>query len=298
MSGGGRQNWKNMQRVVRRELLNDAEKDTESRHSATAVEDYLSEKLKEINDLDYEAINAHRDSIENALGKEFEIERMSFAGSHGRRTDVDEFSDIDLLATFRSKSDLPNSSDEAIAVLAKRLRERFPRTSIETGDMAVTVKFKDGLEVQVLPAYRMGSSIRIPDVNSAGWKSSNPTVHARKLRETNENCGRQVHSAIKLAKQLFDRNRMGLKSYHVENMALKAFEHFSGPFSNRNMLRHLINRSKSLVHQRMADRAGQTADVSDYLTRNDRIQISKKLARLEATLKSDSLDNWSESFDT
>ncbi|MCY3978648.1 MAG: hypothetical protein OXG23_11170 [Chloroflexi bacterium] len=298
MSGGGRQNWKNMQRVVRRELLDDVENDTESRHSATAVEDYLSEKLKEINNLDYEAINAHRDSIENALGKEFEIERMSFAGSHARRTDVDEFSDIDLLATFRSKSDLPNSSDEAVALLAKRLRERFPRTSIETGDMAVTVKFTDGLRVQVLPAYREGNTFRIPDVNSAGWKYSNPTAHARRLREINENSGRQVLSTVKLAKQLFDRNGIGLKSYHIENMALKAFEHYSGPFSNRNMLRHLINRSKSLVHQRIADRAGQTADVSDYLTRNDRIQISKKLARLEATLKSDSLDNWRESFDT
>ena len=116
MSGGGRQKWHNLQPVTRRELLDDAEHETDSRQSATELEHYLSEKLKEINDLDYSAIYSHRESIQDALGKEFDIERMNFAGSHARRTDVVEHSDIDLLATFRDKSELPNSSDEAIAL--------------------------------------------------------------------------------------------------------------------------------------------------------------------------------------
>ncbi len=297
MSGGGRQNWQSFQQVTRRELLEDSVNETDSLQSATELEHYLSEKLKEINDLDYSAIHAHRESIQDALRQEFDIEKMNFAGSHARRTDVVEHSDIDLLATFRDKSELPYSSDEAIASLAQRLRERFPKSTIEVGRMAVSVKFSDGLEVQILPAYREGKAYKVPDVNSSGWKLSNPVAHSRKLSEVNEKCIGQLIPTIKLAKHLFKRNGIDLKSYHVENMALKAFEHFSGPYSNRSMLRHLLSKSKTLVRQRIADRGGQSNDVSSHLSPQDRIQLSAQLARLEIRLTSDALGNWSESFD-
>ena len=297
MSGGGRQNWHNLQPVTRRELLDDSEHETDSLQSATELEHYLSEKLKEINDLDYSAIYSHRELIQNALRKEFDIERLNFAGSHARRTDVVEYSDIDLLATFRDKSELPNSSDEAIVLLAQRLQARLPKSTIEVGRMAVSVKFSDGLEVQVLPAYRKGNSYKIPDVDSSGWKSSNPIAHSRKLTAINERCIGQLIPTIKLAKQLFKRNGIELRSYHVESMAIKAFEHYSGPYSNRIMLRHLLGRSKTLVHQRIADRGGQTADVSSYLSSQDRTKLSDRLSNLEARLKSDVLGNWSEAFD-
>ena len=163
--------------------------------------------------------------------------------------------------------------------------------------MAVSVKFSDGLEVQVLPAYREGKAYKIPDVDSSGWKSSNPLAHSSKLSEENEKCSGQLIPTIKLAKQLFKRNGIELKSYHVENIALKAFDHFNGPFSNRIMLRHLLSKSKTLVYQRIADRAGQTNDVSNYLSQQDRSQLSKKLESLETRLESDALGIWSESFD-
>ena len=194
-------------------------------------------------------------------------------------------------------SDLPNSSKEAIALLAQRLRERFRLSTIEVGKMAVSVKFSDGLEVQVLPAYREGKAYKIPDVDSGGWKTSNPTAHTRKLREVNGACSGQLIPTIKLAKQLFKRNGIELRSYHVESMALKAFEHFSGPYSYRNMLRYLLSKSRALVHQRIPDRGGQSNDVSSHLSPQNRIQLSKRLASLEGRLESDLLGNWSELFD-
>ncbi|MDE2854316.1 MAG: nucleotidyltransferase [Chloroflexota bacterium] len=297
MSGGGRQNWRNLQPVTRRELLDDSEHETDSLQRATEIEHYLSEKLKEINDLDYSAIHSHREMIQKALRKEFDIESMNFAGSHARHTDVVEHSDIDLLATFRDKSELPDSSDESIVLLAHRLQARLPKSTIEIGKMAVSVKFSDGLEVQVLPAFREGNAFKIPDVDSSGWKSSNPAAHSRALTATNGRCNGQLIPTIKLAKELFRRNGIELKSYHVESMALKAFAHYSDARSNRVMLRHLLSSSKTLVRQPIADQAGQTSDVSSYLSPQDRTQLSTKLANLETRLESDLLGNWSDSFD-
>ena len=59
MSGGGRQNWNNMQGLFVATYLTTQNRTRNPRHSAIAVEDYLTERLKAINDLDYEAINDH-----------------------------------------------------------------------------------------------------------------------------------------------------------------------------------------------------------------------------------------------
>lgn len=296
MSGGGRQNWHGRWITEPRELVDDAEDETEERYSATEIEQHLSDELIEVNAHDYDSIDSHRKSIEDALNAEFEVERIRFGGSHARSTDVVELSDVDILVSLDNPSDLPSSSNELIALLAQRLRQRFPRSSISEGRMAVTLAFSDGIEVQVLPAFRHGDTYKIPDANSSGWTTSNPTAYSRKLSGINAKCNGQVVPAIKLLKHLFAINGIGMKSYHVENMAIKAFEHFSGPYSNRNMLRHFVNISKTLVNQRIADPAGQSVDVSAYLTSEGRNQLSRTLARLETKLQSNSIGTWKELF--
>ena len=57
------------------------------------------------------------------------------------------------------------SSDQAIQDFADAIRERLPNTKVSSGVIAVTVEFSDGLQVQVLPAFRYRDGYRIPDPN-------------------------------------------------------------------------------------------------------------------------------------
>ncbi len=296
MGGGGRQNWRGHWITEPRELIEDAESETEERLNATEVENHLSEVLKEINAHDYEAIDSHRSSIRDALEKDFEVEQINFGGSHARSTDVSGLSDVDMLVVLGGSSDMPTSSDQVISSLAQRLEQRFPQTTIQTGSMAVTVKFSDGLEVQILPAYRSGDVYRIPDRNSSNWVQSNPTAFSRRLTSINEKCNGSAIPAIKLIKSLCSKSDIELKSYHIENMAMNTFERYGGPYSYAKMLRQFFSAAKTQVHLPISDPSGQSNDVSAYLSRADRNQLSHKLARLESTLQSNSLDNWKELF--
>lgn len=279
-----------------RELLNKSQAETDERANQTEVEAFLKDLLKEINDHDYMAIDRHRRSILDALQLEFEVEQMNFGGSHSRRTDIAGLSDIDILAVLGSRNEMSTSSIQAVKMLGERLRQRFPSSTIEGGSMAVTVQFSDGIEVQVLPAYRRGKGYLVPDPKSGKWLSSNPAAFSRRLTAANKSCNGQVVPTVKLIKSLLGSAGIKLKSYHIENLALKAFEHYPGPNSKRQMVRHFLNSAKNQVTRQMSDLTGQSRDLSDYLSTSEKRLASVQLAMLERQLSSNSINEWKKAF--
>lgn len=237
---------------------------TDEKFDKTQVEELLREKLKELNDHDYEAINTHRQEIENKLKSEYEeFETLLYGGSHSRYTDLSKLSDIDILAVLGDSINAPASSNEAISQLASALRQRFPQSEIETGQMAVTIKFSDGIEVQVLPAYRQGDGFHIPNAENSGWVKTCPSIVANRLTDLNKRLSGQVVPVIKLAKAICNAQGVAVKSYHLENMALQAFEAYSGQTDLPQMLEHLFSQAKSLCHRPMSDPCGQSSDITN-----------------------------------
>src|SRR5258708_32046590 len=94
--------------------------------------------------------------------------------------------------------------------------------------------------------------------------------------------GGQLVSCIKLAKQICDNHGLEIKSYHLSNMAVKAFEQYTGPRSHEDMLRHLFNKAKELTATPMTDITGQGAYVDNYLTsKAQRIRFTQQLGAIE-----------------
>lgn len=302
MSGGGRQNWANNSENDPRYLIPKSEEETDDKYQATEIEQVLSEELKEINDHNYDAIDKHRNSIQEALQSEFEdVEIVRYAGSHSRHTDVTNVSDVDVLVSMGLAANLPESSNEALHSIAQRLSERFPQTSIDVGNMAVTVTFKDGIEVQVLPAYRYGDSYKIPDPNSSGWITTNPARFAHQLTEVNKQNSGRVIPVIKLVKRICNERGIELKSYHIENLAIKAFENYNNTKSYSVMLEHFFNSAKMSIHQPIQDPSGQSGDVSAYLSTTARKNISTQLHQMELEIakakRNSSVQAWRELFE-
>lgn len=298
MSSGGRRD------SYRRpdDLLSIAGSNSDEKFSATEVADYLQDALREINDHDYEAIDKHRTEIQNKLDAEFEdVEVIRFGGSHARHTDVSSLSDVDVLVPFGDADDRPTSSNAALATLASVLRDRFPRTDIHVGKMAVTIRFSDGTEVQVLPAYRVGDGYLIADPNSKGWIPTHPTRFARQLTRVNKQNANNVVPMIKLAKYLCAAQGIEAKSYHLENMAVRAFERYTASRTLPHMLKHFFNQAKAYVLQKMPDPGGQSSDVSNYLTPDGRVQLAKQFQRVERQLdramRSSSIEPWQTLFE-
>ena len=167
--------------------------------------------------------------------------------------------------------------------------------------MAVTVEFSDGLNVQVLPAFRHRDGYQIPDPDGTGWILTYPKRFARELTSNNEKLSRQLVPAIKLMKSICDANDIGVSSFHLSNLALNAFKYYPGAKTLPKMLQHFFNQAKVLCLQRTPDPSEQTKHVDADLSKSDRTQLARDFARVEKkiedAIESHSLDELEKLFE-
>jgi predicted nucleotidyltransferase len=282
-SGGYKYNYTPKTPRQIEELVEQAEAGSQEKANSTAIERIIDDKLREINDHDYEAIDRHRTQIENELRETYEgVESVQYGGSHSRHTNVSGLSDVDILVPMGQASDAPASSKQAIERLADVLRNRYPKSKIETGRMAVTVHFSDGIEIQVLPAFRIGSDrFKIPNPNSTGWVETCPTAFAKKLTNANRQHNNLVVPIIKVAKYLCAKHNVPVSSYHLENMIVESLSHYSGRLNQHEMLQHVMNQAKSQVLHRIPDPCGQSSDVAGDISTSERATLASRFRALE-----------------
>ena len=257
------------------------------------INDYLSQRLREFNDRDVEAIGRHIAALRRALESEFdELIRPLFGGSVGRHTYVDGLSDIDVLMVFDSSAITGQSPSDALRRMAKSITERLPRSAVSVGSMAVTIRYSDGHEIQVLPAIKSRSGIQIPMSGGAGWsRILHPDRFAQKLTTVNQSNGGQVVPTIKLVKALAARSvqsgRGRLTGYHIESLAIEAFQSYPGPRDLRSMVGRLLTHAAVAVRQPIRDSTGQSRFVDEYLGSpgsTERQRAADNLRRMQRSL--------------
>ncbi len=247
----------------------------------------FTDALKDINQQDTEALNRHKEVVLKTLQDAFpDAVDLHGGGSYTRHTYVDGLSDIDVLLDLGtySSSTLPNKDDPhaVLAEMERQLKQRFPKTTITAGRMAVTLQFSDGQELQVLPAFSYHTGYRIPDPQGNGWTVTRPHIFGQLLRSRNAEVGENLLPVIKLAKRICDNQGVEVKSYHLENMAVRAFEGYSGAQTYEPMLHHLFNQAKALAASPMKDITGQDTYVDGYLsTGAARATLARQLADVE-----------------
>lgn len=258
-----------------------------------AVAEVIGQATSRISQMDTPALERHKQTILAALNDQFEgAYSLHGGGSYTRGTYVRGVSDVDVLFNLGdyAASDLPNKDDPAALLeeMRGRIKQRLPATEVSAGKMAVTVTFSDGHEIQVLPAFRAGDGFRIPDPQGGGWTVTRPREFRRLLDQRTREIGGGLRRAIKLAKEICDRRGIDIRSYHLETMAVQAFEGYRGPTSAHETLRHLFGRAKSLALSPMPDVTGQETQVDRYL--NDapgaRSRLARELAAAERAIVS------------
>jgi hypothetical protein len=255
----------------------------------------ITQALAAINDRDVETVNARLDAIRDALSDDVEeFERLRFGGSVAKHTWVDGLSDIDSLVMLRRQAG-DGSPQAALAELKRVLEARLGRTDVEeirVGRLAVTVRYRDDDEIQLLPAIRSGDHVRISDSSGTGWSSGiDPSVFAQALTNTNQQQGRLVVPTVKLAKAVLV-NTLGDNApsgYHVEALAVAAFRNYNGSRNYRDMLAHLFHSAADGVRRPTRDITGQSVNVDENLGPAEsgaRITLSRRLAALAKTVES------------
>ena len=235
------------------------------------LDEYLRDRLSEYNDRDTVAIRRHINVLRDALAQDVDdVIRPLFGGSASKRTYVDGLSDIDVLMVINDSVLSGQSPEAALRRMGELIRTRLPNSDVRVGALAVTITYSDDNEVQVLPAIRTQSGIRIPDPTGNTWsRILHPDRFAAKLTTVNQSNRGQVIPTIKLLKALAHRSVQSdkgrLTGYHIESLAVDAFKSYGGPYDFKSMIDRFTNFASGAVRRPITDTTGQSRYVDEYL---------------------------------
>jgi hypothetical protein len=273
------------------------------------VNAYLQEMLKEFNDRDTGAIQQHLEVLQNSIQKDIEGSvDLLFGGSLRKNTYVNGLSDVDTLIFLNDTSLANKSPKEVLNYFEQKIRQRLPSSNVSTGDLAVTVKYSDKTEIQLLPAIKTATGFRIADPSTGQWSNVvRPDAFARKLTSVNQDLGGKVIPAIKLFKALVKNilpSNIKISGYHAESMAIEAFKGYQGNRTPKDMLSHFCREASNLVGSPIKDRTGQSLHVDDYLgesnnsaRKNLSAHLTRIASRIEVSDQDQSASVWKKLFE-
>ncbi len=303
MGGGGGGGYKGVS-PAQWERLNAAyEADRETLNSR--IDDLLAEKLVAANARNTDELRDRIKQIAEILGKTADVEQMLYGGSVGKHTAVEGISDIDLLAIIESATALSGSPKEFLATFTKELHAQLSNADIESvtpGTLAATVKYRDGTEVQVLPAVRKGTQLMVGAKDGQTWTQTAPKAFRDVLTKANEKTNGQVVRVVKLFKVINERlpAQKQLTGYHIEALAVEAAKNYTGALTPRMFLSRFLEVSSERVLSRISDVTRQSRYVDDYLGRDNSVErrnVAQTLLGLKRRLDAaTSLGEWKAVF--
>lgn len=286
-SGGGgpfvRRSPQELAKLVRK-----AEDETSVAAFETEVSNTLNDLLSGFNNRDFQLVGQRLDDIKLALEDEIEgTIDQKFGGSVAKHTYVDGMSDIDSLLIINDTALQDVGPGQALERITEILGNRLAgEAALSHGRMAVTVEYKDGIKIQLLPAIRTKDGrLEVPSSRIDGWSHINPTAFQAALSTRNEECGGKLVPTVKLAKAINGTlpESQRLSGYHMESLGIDVFRGYKGPKTTVAMLSTFFEKAKDLVLAPIRDRTGQSIHVDDYLgppNSDARVNASHILGRL------------------
>lgn len=232
---------------------------------------YCEELLARYARRNQQAVTRHLESLCNIIRGEGQVVQTMFGGSVRRRTYVTGLSDVDVLLIVNQSSLANQSPARVIEYVRDTIQRRLSQNPVAAGNLAVTVGYSGGVEIQILPAIQTSTGgVRIAEPGSTRWSNvAHPERFAEKLSEVNNARNGRVVPVIKLAKAMADcfitRQDWKISGYHLESLAIDAFGNYQGPQDPKSMLNRLLTHSMAVVMRPITDPTGQSRYVDEYL---------------------------------
>ena len=281
---------------------NEARQRLDDEKNDALINAFRREVLVAINDRDIDLVNLRLDEIEEAFEDEIDFYRVLFGGSISKHTYVDGMSDIDALVVLRDASLDPDEAKKSIHDAIANQASSRDISEIRIGKLAVTIEYGDGSEIQLLPAIEARGKLSISSPDGQAWDDIEPRLFTSRLTSINQRQNNMVVPTIKLAKVILNSelrdNAPG--GYHVEALAVRAFQDYTGRHTPKRMLIHQFNSASQDVLTRVQDVTGQSRYVDASLGNPysaARANLSRELSSLAERLSTQPISRWRTSFE-
>ncbi len=263
-------------------LLGQAQAAGQAKQLDANVNEFLQEILAKANQRAPETTQKYLDELRNAISGKIKIEQLLLAGSVAKNTYVDEQSDVDALAVIDRQDLQGKTPQEVLTAFHQQVKAELSMANvkdIEKGKMAVTVTYRDGTEIQLLPALLSGNKVSVPNADRSGWNETSPKVFQKALTKSNQRLNGALVPTIKLVKRMMANlpKERQLHGYHYEALALDAAKDYSGPKTTKAVLLHILDSASKRVMRPIQDTTGQSRTVDAYLGGTD--SVPRRIAR-------------------
>jgi len=305
-SGGGGGSFSIYDPKSLQDKIREAESSVAEAGFMTELNDYLNEHLRFYNQRDEELVNERLDEIKQALDEVIggTID-LKFGGSVAKHTYVDGLSDVDSLVELKGL-DTGAAPTEVRDTIQNQLKEAFPGQEVTAGNIAVTVRFDDGMEIQLIPAVREGNRLNVPSWGGGSWSEIDPAGFQTALTKWNQACGNKLVPTIKLAKGINATlpEKYQLSGYHLEALSIAAFKSYDGPYTVGKMLPYCFEEIGKRVGSPVTDSTGQSVQVDSYLgAKNSSLRsevrhiFERVVKRMNNASAAGSIEQWESLFD-
>jgi len=231
-----------------------------------SVNDALDDAAKNSRERDAQSQMQHRNDAQTAINSNIKGHvDIEYGGSVSKATYVDGVSDLDCRVYINQSSLTSKSPDEIKRYIAKQLKNKDPRiSSVKVGGMGVTVRYRDGTEMQFIPAIRTRYGYKLPNGNR--WsKVVYENRFKRDFSRTNQKCGGLLYPLVRLIKKQNHQspNTQRLSGHHIEATANNIFKHYpkSAPRTLEAMMDYYYRYAPRKVVHRTRDKTGQSSFV-------------------------------------
>lgn len=253
-----------------RSSIQSSRRATENADYEAAVSESLRGLLAAYNERDTDTVSDRLDQVKEILADYLESSiALRFGGSVSKHTYVDGISDVDCLCLLNPSKFSSESPQQVLQELDSLLRQVLgQRANVERGALSIKLKYKDGPELQILPALRTATGVRVPAAEGDEWSQViHPQRFASALTDVNQRLNGNVVPVVKLVKAAI--SNLGLspkmRGYHIEALALRIFQEYRGDLAPKAMVQHFFDKASDLVRIPIKDMTGQSVYVDDYL---------------------------------
>lgn len=273
--------------------VRDARLQTETADYEQGISERLQDLLQDVNERDATAINDRLADIKGVIEDYIDDSiSLRFGGSVSRHTYVNGLSDVDALVLLNPNQFAADNPQDLLSAFESLLRRTLPGSvGVERGDLAVTLTYGNGLKLQLLPALRTATGVRIAASDGHGWSNViHPERFARGLTDVNQANSGRVVPLIKIVKAMVDQfpADMRPRGHHIEALAVEAFEAYRGRATIKAMMEYFFQDAARRVRAPLRDQTGQSDYLDDYMGARDsdpRRRLSGEFDRIHTNLQ-------------
>lgn len=265
------------------------------------IEDFI-EKIT-VTDRQEENIKASVKNLTDSLlnpDSKLHIESVFTNGSYERDTIIRPLDDIDLFAVLKKEEwadefgNLPNPQSVLSKIKDYLNGLNDYKDKVKQDRPCVTIRLSDK-DFDVLPSFReVGGGYRIPNHDLKSWTFSYPEKLTEDLDSVDKNRSGKVRPTIKAVKQWSRENDKLVASFHIEEVAIRAFQ-VEGFNNYEESIRLWFNKAEYYLQ---VDRFKSVQEYSSALTKvkkvRDKLNDAKTL--VENGKEDDAILIWKEIF--